>query len=784
MTITPLPPAPDRTDPTTFSDKADAFVGALPAFGTEANALAADVNLKQQLAANSADASAGSAAQSEASANEAEQQAFIAQAAANFRGFWTVNLSYETGDTVVFQGERYVALRNNTAQTPSTATLDWFLLVAGDAEIRTPTPIEPLQGASGVLPATTLEASPYAPNHSVDARVHRLFEVFLASDTNFTSPVFEEQIDADSTTVDPQLDTNEVYVWRCRDVTEIAGETVNSDFMAVQQFTTADISVNQPTLTVEGAPNDVPETPELTTSAFDTTPSGEDTHAATDWEVRKTTDNSLVFSSLNDTVNLLSITVAAGNLDEDEEYLFRARHIGTTFGAGPFAEVTASTVETFVGPIGIAGAQGFGVGVYPDTLPTDFSNLSGNEDPANANYGNYQYTDGSVMVFVPKFYYRIGSSSSPNFATYGANAIDIADSSNFTTTAAANTAGYALHRAFIDGGSEKLGFFIDKYLCSQNAGLTAGRSVQNGVPISLTTNTAYTRSDGMSGCTGILADAVVLSRARGTGFNTATIFMYSALALLSLAHGQAATGTANCAWFDSGGVTNFPKGCNNNALGDVDDATLSFTTAGDSGNANKPLTGSASDLAKTAHNGQLSGVVDINGAMWEVALGITAPGTSATSTTDVTTDPTGYILKESVAFSSLTAGWNTGTDAWGNTTHINGLYDSFANYYWWTATTATKFGNGTNQVFSESTSGIDWLKAAGGVAVDSNGMSAGGTNLFGVDSNFASRRHNMFPFVGGDWLSSAGAGVFARGWVVSRSDSDSAGGFRAAAFGN
>ena len=44
MTISPLPPAPDRTDPETFSDKADTFLGALPPFVGEANALAVEVN--------------------------------------------------------------------------------------------------------------------------------------------------------------------------------------------------------------------------------------------------------------------------------------------------------------------------------------------------------------------------------------------------------------------------------------------------------------------------------------------------------------------------------------------------------------------------------------------------------------------------------------------------------------------------------------------------------------------------------------------------------------------
>lgn len=44
MAITPLPTPPSRDDPTNFSTRADAFLGALPDFATEANALAVDVS--------------------------------------------------------------------------------------------------------------------------------------------------------------------------------------------------------------------------------------------------------------------------------------------------------------------------------------------------------------------------------------------------------------------------------------------------------------------------------------------------------------------------------------------------------------------------------------------------------------------------------------------------------------------------------------------------------------------------------------------------------------------
>ncbi len=170
--------------------------------------------------------------------------------------------------------------------------------------------------------------------------------------------------------------------------------------------------------------------------------------------------------------------------------------------------------------------------------------MTGTDDEIHDNYGNYQHTNGSVMVFVPKFYYRVANASAPQYATYGANSIEIAGIDQFSDTASANAAGYVLHRAFIDGGSEKSGFFIDKYLNSKSG--DSAVSVKNQSPISLTTSTSYNPSSTMTGCTGIMADAVVLGRARGSQYNQCSAFMLGALAILSLAHAQAATGTTAC----------------------------------------------------------------------------------------------------------------------------------------------------------------------------------------------------------------------------------------------
>lgn len=436
-----------------------------------------------------------------------------------------------------------------------------------------------------------------------------------------------------------------------------------------------------------------------------------------------------------------------------------------------------------IGNIGIPGTQGFGVGVAPESLlaPLGLSELPGTTNITSDDYGNYQHTNGSIVVFIPKFYYRIGSTSSPRYAEYGLNCIDIVGIETFTTEAEANAAGYALHRAFIDDGKEKSGFFIDKYLASRDG--TEVVSVKNGQPISLAPADGYITSVGIPGCTGILADAVVASRTRGYGWNCQTIFMSNALAMISLAHGQYATSDAYCAWYDAGGLTNFPKGCNNNALADFNDSTVTFTSSGET-DANKPLTGSSSNLAKTTHNGQACGVVDVNGAINQVTIGVTAAGSSATSSTQITSGKC-YVLKSTAKHADLTGGWNGVTDVWGNSTGLSNNFDEINDFLpWGSATGLVYFGNGNNQVFSGVPTGTDYLRSCSGIQMNTDAMSAIGTALYGNDECYQFLRHNLVPLVAGAWSVISRAGMYFRYWGRVRTYANVANGFRAAAFGD
>jgi len=62
MAITPLPPAPSRSDPANFSDEADALLGALDTFVTEANAQAAALELNDTTDASSSSIAIGTGA--------------------------------------------------------------------------------------------------------------------------------------------------------------------------------------------------------------------------------------------------------------------------------------------------------------------------------------------------------------------------------------------------------------------------------------------------------------------------------------------------------------------------------------------------------------------------------------------------------------------------------------------------------------------------------------------------------------------------------------------------
>jgi hypothetical protein len=491
--------------------------------------------------------------------------------------------------------------------------------------------------------------------------------------------------------------------------------------------------------------------------------------------------------------------------------------------------------------IGIPGQAGFGAGIC-QTPPAGYTPLTGCSDPSSDNYGNYAYSDGSVMVWIPAFYYRIGHASNPTYSAHGLDSVDIQPISRFASVAGANAEGYALHRAFIDGGVQQPGFFFDKYMVSNNAGIAS--SLKNGNAISF--HADHNPVSGLNGApSNIYASAILAAKTRGAAFHAGSAFQYAALALLSLAHGQAATSATWCAWYDAAGNTNFPKGCNNNALRDTNDSTVLYVSDGYS---NCGKTGSATPFAKTTHNGQASGVADLNGLMWEVAIGITCIATSKTVTAATQANPVqitaaahGYTTgdeimlagiggmtqindriftitavdantftlngvdgtaftaytsggsatkgafhaaKEATAMRNLTGGNSSATDHWGATgvaAMMEPLGFSPLRTDYPNNGVSRRMGDGANAVLNPATSGTGYKRTALGIP-QSAAMGASGINRFGQDYFYQHIRNELALIVSAYWSDGSTAGVWARLWTGTRGGSGWGVGCRAASY--
>jgi len=411
-----------------------------------------------------------------------------------------------------------------------------------------------------------------------------------------------------------------------------------------------------------------------------------------------------------------------------------------------------------VNDIGKPGHMGFGVGICPGPLPVGMSGLLGASDPASDNYGNYQHVDGSIMVWIPAFYYKWGTGANG----FALNAVDIKSFYDFPSVAVAGASGYALHRAFYDGGAVQSGVFVDKYQCSNNGGIAS--SIRFANPLS--TNAAHNPIGALSNApANNYGGAILAPKSRGASFFCNSRFIFSALAMLSLAHGQAATASTWCAWYDAAGITNYPKGNNNNALGDANDASIHYIS---DGYPNAGQCGSANLFSRTTHNGQNCGIAGLNGNMWEVSPGITSDATNY------------YILNTAVRMRDVTGGNALATDLFG-ATGIAALYTSLGATYgqlWATgANRAVGFGSPTAQALSEATSGNAWNAAGAGIP-----LAAGGANAFGNDYLWDYKPNEMCPLAGGGWNTGGTAGVWALYLADVRASSNNNVGFRAALY--
>jgi hypothetical protein len=267
-----------------------------------------------------------------------------------------------------------------------------------------------------------------------------------------------------------------------------------------------------------------------------------------------------------------------------------------------------------------------------------------------------------------------------------------------------------------------------------------------------------------------------LVKTRGADFAPCPLWIRSQIAYLSLAHAQALleiTGnpisgaTTKAAWMD---VTPYaPKGNNSNGS-DVNKSSLQFARAdltghngsGYAGQASRAFTGAAriggiSATEQTTHNGQLSGIVDVNGNQWECSPGLTKSGdgnggfrlfpssanwTNSTGNASIT-DATGVLSLAAESSAGADDGIWFGTAGWSYLVrHANGTFHPSAN-----------FSNPTRRAMTECLI----PRRLGASAMQTS------TNIFGGDGLYrsSSSPNDLLPFVGGCSIDYAAAGVFA-----------------------
>lgn len=451
------------------------------------------------------------------------------------------------------------------------------------------------------------------------------------------------------------------------------------------------------------------------------------------------------------------------------------------------------------------------------------------------NY-EHTHADGvskSIMTWIPACWLRIGHVDSPVYATYGLNSIDALPISYFTDDAAANAQGYFRHRALYDGGEVKTGFFRDKTHCSASVNGVAVSAAMAPPLSSAATHNPFSSVGASNAYWG--AFQVAKSRGANFFPSSLFIEDYIAKLSMAHGQHSTSTATCAW-WTSSGvsaprgNNSNTFRDVDDTSVEFIHDGyasgnsaltmsanNLAKTThngqacgiADVNGNMNRICPGIASEgivnLAITGatkanpcvltfsgnhllNNGDMvyiasvAGMTQLNTRIFEVTVvdathvSLNVDSSSfGTYTSGGSANERGayYILKDNVRMADLTGGNTLASDAWG----VNGMaanYDQFDmafNTVYPNNIATTRYGNGNNQVFSPATSGMAWRRACAGLP-HANGISTGGTTLFGSDYYYQAMINQMCPLRGGNWANSTATGVWSVNWRDARTNSN------------
>jgi len=476
--------------------------------------------------------------------------------------------------------------------------------------------------------------------------------------------------------------------------------------------------------------------------------------------------------------------------------------------------------------IGLAGMYGFGVGCCPsELLPDGFAPLSpGTLDPTrrHPHFGNYIHVpSASIVCYLPKHRIRLNGQSSTHHPYQTLRVVISDNDTDHQLARMFQDKNKELAGVFVDkyqisngkddgsglpnhaevtgglpgpapGGEPQTGgIAVSRPLhwpCSASLATATSQSslIINSTIANLTSTTL--NSSNTSAPSASSAGIWTACASRGDTFFPIPTWTRAHLAYLSVAHSQAlqdpsvSTGAAlpgatdKAAWMD---VQPYgPKG-NNNSGSDVNKTSLQFarvgiegaTTTGFAGTTSRAFTGAAHingtpAIEHTTHNGQLSGIVDVNGNQWDLAPGLSSVSPAAQA---------GYRLyPPTLAWSAVSAV----DDITGATGVISLIANTADNGIWWTNTAAEwrhiqPVGNGpyhqTSSFLAQSITAAarasrramtDCLLPRENGARADEASEAVSRNNYGGDGFRYVVFANVIPMYGGRWSNTYSAGVF------------------------
>lgn len=170
--ITQLPDAPSRQDPTNFATEADAFLGALPAFGTQTNTAGAYFDSQTGIAETQATIATEAAGTASAAATAAT--------AASSATVWVSGTDYVPGDGV-YSPITFFTYRSrstfNSIVDPSVDNTNWVLIGAGSANLF----------STNNITATFDGQTDFAANYTVGAVIVSFFGSILQDTVDYTA---------------------------------------------------------------------------------------------------------------------------------------------------------------------------------------------------------------------------------------------------------------------------------------------------------------------------------------------------------------------------------------------------------------------------------------------------------------------------------------------------------------------------------------------------------------------------------------------------------------------